>query len=88
MISKDQYRRRSSLSSISDILEPDQKRGKSFGRETSKPKRKGDKDQDKSTGRKDDIIPLTDLECVLAVPRVKGFDLIVKEWCMISKAPE
>ncbi|RSL72170.1 hypothetical protein CEP53_001209 [Fusarium sp. AF-6] len=31
--------------------------------------------------RMEEIRPLTDLECILAVPRVKGFDLSTKEWC-------
>lgn len=31
--------------------------------------------------RSEDISPLTDLECVMASPRVKGFDLTAKEWC-------
>ncbi|RTE76413.1 hypothetical protein BHE90_009099 [Fusarium euwallaceae] len=31
--------------------------------------------------RAEEIRPLTDLECILAVPRVKGFDLSTKEWC-------
>ncbi|KAF2176932.1 P-loop containing nucleoside triphosphate hydrolase protein [Zopfia rhizophila CBS 207.26] len=37
--------------------------------------------QEKNSGRKEDIVPLTDVECILAVPRVKGFDLVGKEWC-------
>jgi hypothetical protein len=35
----------------------------------------------KKVERKEDLTPMTDLECMLAVPRVKGFDLKVKEWC-------
>jgi len=31
--------------------------------------------------RKEDLRPMTDLECILAVPRGKGFDLVAKEWC-------
>jgi len=42
-------------------------------------------DQEKNPSRKEDIIPLTDLECILSAPRVKGFDMSVKEWCMFSK---
>ncbi|KAI0966031.1 P-loop containing nucleoside triphosphate hydrolase protein [Xylaria arbuscula] len=70
-LAEDKYRRRSSLSSISsssDEAEPYDKDER-------------DKDRHKSLNRKEDVVPLTDLECVLAVPRVKGFDLIAKEWC-------
>jgi hypothetical protein len=35
----------------------------------------------KKTVRNEDLTPMTDLECLLAVPRVKGFDLKAKEWC-------
>ena len=31
--------------------------------------------------RNEDLRPMTDFECILAVPRVKGFDLDTKEWC-------
>lgn len=31
--------------------------------------------------RKEELLALTDTECILAVPRVKGFDLKAKEWC-------
>lgn len=31
--------------------------------------------------RKEELRALTDTECILAVPRVKGFDLKAKEWC-------
>jgi hypothetical protein len=31
--------------------------------------------------RNEDLRPMTDIECILAVPRVKGFDLNEKEWC-------
>ncbi|KAN0069529.1 P-loop containing nucleoside triphosphate hydrolase protein [Elaphomyces granulatus] len=34
-----------------------------------------------SEERKEELQPLTDLECILAVPRVRGFDLMTKEWC-------
>jgi len=27
---------------------------------------------------------MTDLECTLAVPRVRGFDLTKKEWCKLA----
>ncbi|KAH7176177.1 P-loop containing nucleoside triphosphate hydrolase protein [Dactylonectria macrodidyma] len=37
-------------------------------------------DKSKSVGRSEDLSPLTDLECLLAVPRVKGLDLSTKEW--------
>lgn len=30
--------------------------------------------------RREDLRPLSDLECILANPRVKGFDLGTKEW--------
>ena len=33
------------------------------------------------TERNEDLRPMTDVECILAVPRVKGFDLDTKEWC-------
>ncbi|KAF2257757.1 hypothetical protein CC78DRAFT_588021 [Lojkania enalia] len=31
--------------------------------------------------RNENLRPMTDIECILAVPRVKGFDLNNKEWC-------
>lgn len=31
--------------------------------------------------RIENLRPMTDVECILAVPRVKGFDLQTKEWC-------
>ena len=31
--------------------------------------------------RNEDLRPMTDIECILAVPRVRGFDLDTKEWC-------
>ncbi|KAJ4354401.1 uncharacterized protein N0V89_006137 [Didymosphaeria variabile] len=34
--------------------------------------------------RNEDLKPLTDDECLLAVPRVKGFDLQGKEWCLVN----
>jgi hypothetical protein len=34
-----------------------------------------------SEERKEEMPPLRDLECILAVPRVRGFDLMTKEWC-------
>ncbi|KUL87578.1 hypothetical protein ZTR_04635 [Talaromyces verruculosus] len=33
------------------------------------------------TERKEDLRTLTDLECMLAVPRVRDFDLMTKQWC-------
>ncbi|KAH8896287.1 P-loop containing nucleoside triphosphate hydrolase protein [Thozetella sp. PMI_491] len=36
---------------------------------------------DRDGERKEDLSSLTDLECVIASPRVKGFDLSNKEWC-------
>lgn len=43
---------------------------------------KGSKaEKEDKKGRKEQIIPLTDDECILAVPRVKGFDLVGKTWC-------
>jgi hypothetical protein len=52
IILKDKHSRRSSLSSISDILEPDETERKPFGRKISKPKGNGDKDQDKKTAER------------------------------------
>ncbi|KAM5349424.1 hypothetical protein ACJ41O_005929 [Fusarium nematophilum] len=37
-------------------------------------------EKNKNVGRNEDLSPLTDLECLLAVPRVKGLDLSTKEW--------
>ncbi|PKS12566.1 hypothetical protein jhhlp_000774 [Lomentospora prolificans] len=34
-----------------------------------------------TSGRSEVLTPLNDLECVIATPRLKGFDLGVKEWC-------
>ncbi|KAL1599765.1 hypothetical protein SLS60_007569 [Paraconiothyrium brasiliense] len=34
--------------------------------------------------RNENLKPLTDDECLLAVPRVKGFDLQGKEWCLVN----
>ncbi|OTA69212.1 P-loop containing nucleoside triphosphate hydrolase protein [Hypoxylon sp. EC38] len=34
--------------------------------------------------RHEDLRPLTDEECILAVPRVKGFDLRTKQWCYFN----
>ena len=31
--------------------------------------------------RNENLRPMTDKECILAVPRLKGFDLLSKEWC-------
>lgn len=36
---------------------------------------------DDKSQRNENLRPLTDDECLLAVPRVKGFDLQGKEWC-------
>lgn len=43
----------------------------------------GDEVDDKSK-RNEDLKPLTDDECMLAVPRVMGFDLQEKEWCKLN----
>ncbi|KAI0538963.1 P-loop containing nucleoside triphosphate hydrolase protein [Xylaria digitata] len=32
-------------------------------------------------GRKEDLSPLTDFECMISCPRVKGFHLSTNEWC-------
>jgi hypothetical protein len=37
--------------------------------------------------RKEELRPLTDTECIMAVPRVKGFDLKTKEWCTHARMP-
>ncbi|KAF2965665.1 hypothetical protein GQX73_g7922 [Xylaria multiplex] len=71
-IAKDKHSRRSSLSSGSDDIERD-------GGDEDQDEE--DQDQDKNLNRKEDLVPLSDLECVLTVPRVKGFDLTAKEWC-------
>ncbi|KAI0380663.1 P-loop containing nucleoside triphosphate hydrolase protein [Hypomontagnella monticulosa] len=34
--------------------------------------------------RHEDLRPMTDEECILAVPRVKGFDLRTKQWCQLN----
>ncbi|KAI1392918.1 P-loop containing nucleoside triphosphate hydrolase protein [Hypoxylon trugodes] len=34
--------------------------------------------------RREDLRPMTDEECILAVPRVKGFDLRTKQWCYFN----
>jgi hypothetical protein len=44
------------------------------------PKQRGRK-YPASEERKEELQPLTDLECIMAVTRVKGFDLAAKEWC-------
>lgn len=36
-----------------------------------------------SEERDEEIRALTDLECLLATPRVRGFDLQAKEWCKL-----
>jgi hypothetical protein len=41
-------------------------------------------ESDKDGERREDMSPLTDLECVIASPRVKGFDLSAKEWCTLK----
>ncbi|KAI0098082.1 P-loop containing nucleoside triphosphate hydrolase protein [Nemania sp. FL0031] len=64
-MAEDKDSRRSSLSDSSDDQEEE----------------KGDKDRHRDLNRKEDFVPLTDLECILTVHRVKGFDLISKEWC-------
>ncbi|KAI8953402.1 P-loop containing nucleoside triphosphate hydrolase protein [Xylaria longipes] len=38
-------------------------------------------ESDNNVERKEDMRPLTDVECVIASPRAKGFDLNAKEWC-------
>lgn len=38
-----------------------------------------DKKRDK--GRNEDLRPMTDEECLLANPVVKGFDLKARQWC-------
>ena len=50
----------------------------------SKKKRKEEEENEeknKQGGRNEDLTALEELECILAVPRVKGFDLSAKEWC-------
>ena len=35
--------------------------------------------------RQEELYPMTDSECISAMPYVKGFDLHTKEWCMIPQ---
>ncbi|KAM4060034.1 ATPase family associated with various cellular activities (AAA) domain-containing protein [Hirsutella rhossiliensis] len=43
--------------------------------------KKPEDSKDKKSDRREDLTALTELQCILAVPRVKGFDLRAKEWC-------
>jgi len=43
-------------------------------------------ESDEDGERREDMSPLTALECVIASPRVKGFDLSAKEWCTLKNA--
>ncbi|KAJ4300797.1 hypothetical protein N0V90_002885 [Kalmusia sp. IMI 367209] len=44
---------------------------------------RSDETEDKSK-RNENMKPLTDDECILTVPRVRGFDLQGKEWCQVN----
>jgi hypothetical protein len=41
--------------------------------------------KNKEKERNEDLTPLSDDECILANPRVRGFDLKAKEWCTHMK---
>ena len=41
---------------------------------------KAEKNKEKE-GRNEVLSPLSDFECILTVPRVRGFDLDAKDWC-------
>ncbi|KAI1300822.1 P-loop containing nucleoside triphosphate hydrolase protein [Xylaria venustula] len=79
-MAEDKHRRRSSRSSLSSSS------SSSSGSDNTEHDDidERDKYQHRNMNRNEDIVPLTDLECVLAVPRVNGFDLIAKEWCKFN----
>ena len=62
---------------VEDDLMEDEDDENDSGEDTP-PESEGSEDKSK---RNENLKPLTDDECMLAVPRVKGFDLQEKEWC-------
>jgi len=55
-----------------------------FAAEPEGPKESNDEVPAKKD-RMEELRDLTDTECIITAPRVKGFDLKAKEWCMHSE---